>query len=119
MTDKIIHLKIRDAQQVVFEGEVDRLSSFNEVGPFDIYPMHANFISIISKNISLYKDKKVIKEIEFEKAVMKVKRDFVKIFLGIETLDLENNIRNNEKQNPNVNSNQSPSSQNKTYPAGN
>jgi F0F1-type ATP synthase epsilon subunit len=86
--DKQINIKIRDAQKVIFEGKVDRISSFNEVGPFDIYPMHANFISILSKGLTLYLDGKSIKDIEFEKAVMKVKKDSVKVFLGIEAINL-------------------------------
>lgn len=106
MADKIIRIKIRDAQQIIFEGNVDRISSFNEVGPFDIYPMHANFISIIRKRINLYEGKKVIKEIDFEKAVMKVKKDTVKIFLGIETIDIEGEDTKDEKNNPSVNENQ-------------
>jgi F0F1-type ATP synthase epsilon subunit len=93
--DKYLNTKVRDAQKVIFEGQVDRISSFNEVGPFDIYPMHANFISIIQKGLTLYKDGKVVKEVEFEKAVMKVKKDTAKIFLGIETFDLQDEINQN------------------------
>ena len=77
---------------IAFEGEADRITSFNEVGPFDIYPMHANFISIIQKEITVYLDHKILKELKFEKAVMKVKQDSVKIFLGIETLFGEDTI---------------------------
>ncbi len=102
---KLIHLKVRDVQKIIFEGEVERISSYNEIGPFDIYPLHANFISIIRKGLTIYKDGQVIKEISFEKAVMKVKKDVVKVFLGIETLNLDEepnnypNITNKEKPN--------------------
>jgi F0F1-type ATP synthase epsilon subunit len=89
MAKKYLNVRVRDAQNVIFEGEVDRISSYNEVGPFDIYPMHANFISIIRKQLSLYKDKEKVKEIDVEKAVMKVKKDSAKVFLGIETIDFE------------------------------
>ncbi len=87
--NNLINIKVRDAQGIIFEGEVDRISSYNEVGPFDIYPMHANFISIIRKGLTLYKNKQIIKDIELEKAVMKVKKDIVKVFLGIETINLD------------------------------
>lgn len=86
---KYIKIIIRDIQKKIFEGEVNRISSYNEIGPFDIYPMHANFISIINKGLTLYKDGEIVKEIELEKAVMKVKKDIVRVFLGIETIDLE------------------------------
>jgi len=86
---KKIKLTVRDTQNIIFDGEVDRISSFNEVGRFDIYPMHANFISIIRQEISLFQDKKLIKNITIEQAVLKIKQDVAHIFLGIETLLIE------------------------------
>ncbi len=77
---------IRDTENKIFEGDCERISSFNEVGPFDIYPMHANFISILRQELSLYMNQKVIKQLQFEQAVLKVKQDLVHIFLGIEVL---------------------------------
>jgi len=82
----LINLKIRDTDTILFEGIVDRISSFNEVGPFDIYPMHANFISIISKSISIYKYHKLINTFIIDKAVMKNMKDKCIIFIGIESL---------------------------------
>jgi len=90
MSDKkLIKVQVLTTEEIVFEGEVDRITSFNEVGLFDVYPMHANFISIIEKKLHLYHQKKIVKELEFEKAVMKVKQDIVYIFLGIEVLFLD------------------------------
>ncbi|MBI5122404.1 hypothetical protein HZA75_00940 [Candidatus Roizmanbacteria bacterium] len=90
MSDKnLIKVQVLTTEAIVFEGEIDRITSFNEVGLFDVYPMHANFISIIEKKVHLYHQKKIIKELEFEKAVMKVKQDIVYIFLGIEVLFLD------------------------------
>jgi F0F1-type ATP synthase epsilon subunit len=92
MSKTLLKLKVRDTQDIVFEGEVDRITSYNELGPFDIYPMHANFISIIRKQIDLYQNHKKIKEIKIEQAVMKVKKDVVSIFLGIEALTLDEKL---------------------------
>ena len=86
---KTIKVIIRDTENIIFDGEADRVSSYNEVGRFDIYPTHANFISIINQEVSLYKNNKKIKELKIEQAVMKVKQDFVHIFLGIETLFID------------------------------
>ncbi len=80
---------VRDTENIIFEGDVERISSFNEVGPFDIYPMHANFISIIRKELILYHNKEKVKELQIEQAVMKVKKDIVSIFLGIEILTID------------------------------
>lgn len=100
MSDKkLLKAKVRDTENILFEGETDRISSFNEVGPFDIYPMHANFISIINNKLTLYNKKKIIKELSFEQAVMKVKKDEAHIYLGIEVFLIENNENENEKNN--------------------
>lgn len=86
---KTFKVKIRDTEKILFEGEVERISSFNEVGPFDIYPMHANFISILRQELTLYNKNEKVKELKFEQAVLKVKQDVAKIFLGIEVLFIE------------------------------
>lgn len=86
---KLIDVKVLTTEEIVFEGQVDRISSFNEVGTFDVYPMHANFISIIGKQLTLYHKHQKIKKIPFEQAVMKVKKDIVYIFLGMEVLLLD------------------------------
>jgi F0F1-type ATP synthase epsilon subunit len=49
-----IKLTVRDAENIIFQGEVDRISSFNEVGRFDVYPKHANFISIKRQQLTVY-----------------------------------------------------------------
>jgi hypothetical protein len=96
MSQKLLQIKIRDTTSILYEGSVDRLSSFNEVGPFDVYPTHANFISIIRKELTLYLQKKKVKELPLEQAVMKVKKDSIHIFLGIETFSIaEDGEKNN------------------------
>lgn len=87
MSDKtLIKVTIRNTEDLLFDGEVERITSYNEVGKFDVFPMHANFISIIEKQITLYHKKEIIKEIKLDRAVMKVKQDLVSIYLGIESL---------------------------------
>lgn len=86
---KLIKTVVRDTENVLYEGYVERITSFNEIGQFDVYPMHANFISILTKQVTLYHNKEKVKELEIEKAVMKVKQDVVQIFLGIEAFALD------------------------------
>jgi len=86
---KTFKVKIRDTETILYEGDVDRISSFNEVGPFDIYPMHANFISLLRQEVVLYANHLKVKELKFEQAVLKVKQDSAQIFLGIEVLFLD------------------------------
>lgn len=86
---KPITVRIQDAETVLFEGEVDRISSYNEVGRFDVFPMHANFISIIQQELVLFKGHEKVKEIKIQQAILKIKQDNAKIFLGIESLTLD------------------------------
>lgn len=97
---KPITLHVRDAENILFEGEVDRISSFNEVGRFDIFPMHANFISIIKQTLVLCNKHQVLKEIKVEQAIMKVKQDIATIYIGIEALviDDENSQEKTDKE---------------------
>ena len=90
MSDKkLIAIVVQDTENTLFEGQVDRITSFNEVGRFDVYPMHANFISILNQKITLYNNHQIVKEMNIEQAIMKVKQDKVTIFLGIESLMLD------------------------------
>lgn len=90
MSDKkLIKVVIRDTENILFDGEVDRITSFNEIGRFDVYQMHANFISILTQKLTLYNKHEIVKEINIEQAIMKVKQDSVNIFLGLETLMLD------------------------------
>lgn len=85
----VMNVKVRDSQNVYFEGSVDRITSFNELGKFDVFPGHANFISILLKQVSLYLKNKKVKEIPIDQAILKVKNDKITIFLGIEALLLD------------------------------
>jgi len=97
---KILNVRVRDTQHVLFEGEADRVNSFNEMGPFDVYPMHANFISIIKNKLTIYNQHQKIKELTFEQAVMKVKKDIVHIYLGMEVFAIDENDSVNNPQTP-------------------
>jgi hypothetical protein len=98
---KLIKITIQNTDTILFEGTADRITSFNEMGRFDVYPMHANFISILRKELALYQKNQKFKEFNFEQAVMKVKKDVVDIYLGIEVLLIEElNDPSSSPQNP-------------------
>lgn len=93
-----INITVRDAESIIFEGEVDRISSFNEVGRFDIYPKHANFISIIRQELTLYNHHKIVKDLKIEQAVLKIKNNTASIFLGIDTIMVEGSTKSAKNQ---------------------
>ena len=65
-----------------FQGKVKAVSSKNSLGNFDILPSHANFISLIFGTLTLHFPKEKI-TYQFERGVLEVSEDKVRIFLGI------------------------------------
>jgi len=82
-TGLILRVTVRDRAGALFEGEAEVVSSHNDKGPFDILPLHTNFISIIHKGVTLYLKDKIVKDLSFETGVLKVAENKVEIYLGI------------------------------------
>ena len=80
-----IVLYIRNPESLIFKGIVDSISSFNEKGPFDILPVHENFITIIKgKVVSVANGKS--QDFLLDLGIMKVTGNVVHVFLGTESL---------------------------------
>lgn len=80
---KKLFLKIITRQGVVFDGEVESLSSKNAQGAFDVLKQHAQFISIIKEKIIIRLGGGKVQEVPIDNAVMRVKGELVQVFLGI------------------------------------
>lgn len=76
-----IHLVIRQRQHIVFENDVTAVSSVNQKGPFDILALHADFISIIEKYVTIHHLNGQKERIPIEKALMHVEDEHVNIYL--------------------------------------
>jgi len=86
MSDKF-HLKVASREGVVFDGEVESITSYNEKGKFDVLAQHANFISLIKKSLSVtVSGEGVNKELTFDTALIRVRENNVEVYLGIEGL---------------------------------
>lgn len=79
----ILNVLVRDRQGLIFEGEAESVSSFNDQGLFDVLPLHTNFISLISKEITLRVPGAPEKHLPVEKGVLKVRENKVEVYLGI------------------------------------
>lgn len=82
-TNEKLLIVIRDRNKLLFQGEIKAVSSFNDKGPFDILPQHANFISIIKKHLVIHLRTKEKKRIELESGILKVRDNNVEVYLGI------------------------------------
>lgn len=79
-----IHVRISKATETVWEGEAHSLSSVNSAGPFDILPMHANFISLVTdKPIRIVEKSGHEFEYACKQAVVYVTNNVAKIYADI------------------------------------
>jgi F-type H+-transporting ATPase subunit epsilon len=85
MSDSL-SITIINAEQTLYEGPARALSSTNEEGPFDVLPMHSNFISIIKDFLIIHHEKGDKKELKIEGGVLRAFENRIQVFLGIETL---------------------------------
>lgn len=78
--DILWHSYTRDPD---FHGKAYSVTAENNLGPFDILPLHANLISLIQKRILVKtKDGRKV-NYQFRNGVMEVSGNVVKVFLGI------------------------------------
>lgn len=85
MLDKL-QVTVRSRMGLVFEGELEAVTSYNMVGEFDVLPQHANFISMIRKKLILHKSAGKQDEMNIDKGVLMVNRNKVQVFIGVGTL---------------------------------
>ena len=64
-----------------YEIKATAISSENKTGKFDILPGHANFICVIYNNLVLYTPEKKKRIYAFEKGIVQVSENNVKLFL--------------------------------------
>ena len=76
---------IYDPQGTVFSGSVYAISTHNEMGPLSLLSGHANFITLISQNLTLYQEptKTVPTTVPITTGVMRVFDNVVQIYLGL------------------------------------
>ncbi len=74
-------LVVRTNEKVLFEGEVEAVSSNNDVGVFDILPKHIQFVTLVKDRVVAHK-KNDDKEIILETGILKVKNDVVEVYVG-------------------------------------
>ena len=84
MNDKF-HLKVVSREGVIYEADIDSITSYNEVGKFDVLARHANFISLISKGLIIRQEpRSPLKKIDFDHALLRVRENKVEVFIGVE-----------------------------------
>ena len=80
-----LHILVRNRERIFFDGPAKAVTSYNAKGKFDILEEHVNFISIISKGVTIYKEDNSVQEFKITTGVLKVSRNAIEVFLGILT----------------------------------
>jgi F0F1-type ATP synthase epsilon subunit len=84
--DTTMHVRISRATEVVWEGEARSLSSKNTQGPFDVLPLHENFITLIKKEpIIVHEATGKTETYQFDQSVVYVTNNQVKIYADFTT----------------------------------
>ena len=78
-----LQVRINSPEKLLWEGEAEWVSSVNVRGPFDILPLHANFISIIHDKSIKIKTDAGIKEYSFANSVIYANKNRVLIYTNI------------------------------------
>jgi F0F1-type ATP synthase epsilon subunit len=76
-------LTVKDRNSVIFSGDVLSITSYNDAGKFDVLSKHANFISLIKKDIEIRLKTGETKVFEIGNGILKVQDNLVNIYLGI------------------------------------
>jgi F0F1-type ATP synthase epsilon subunit len=79
----LIHVRINSPQKIIWEGDAEWVSSENSQGPFDILPMHANFVSIIENKDIKVKTANGVETYTFPRSVIYAHSNQVKIFTNL------------------------------------
>lgn len=84
MSETTFHLSIRSREGKVYEADVVSLTSYNEQGKFDILAQHANFISLVTRELTIREAGGTDKTINIDNALLRAREGRVEVFIGVE-----------------------------------
>ena len=76
-------LVVKTRDETLFEGEIESVTSVNEVGKFDVLSRHANFISLVGEVLEVKTSTGGVNRIDVNNGVLRVLGDRVEVYLGI------------------------------------
>jgi len=80
-TEPTTHVRITQATDLLWEGDAFSVSSKNVDGPFDVLPLHANFVTLLTDvPITVHQFDGTKKTYTFKQSVMHVEDNVVKIY---------------------------------------
>ncbi len=86
-----LEVYVGSPEKTLFEGLAKAVSSFNEIGPFDVLGRHENFISTIKNSLRVTLANGEKREYKIGEGIMRVNNNIVQVFLGIDYLKRSEN----------------------------
>ena len=83
MAEQSIAVKVYAPFKVYFEGEALSVSAVNASGPFDVLPMHHNFLCMLVPCMLTIQSKNGPQTIKINRALMHVKANRVVVFMDV------------------------------------
>lgn len=83
MASQKLSVKVTTSEEILWQGDADSVSSVNSQGPFDILPMHANFISTIEQKPIVVRIGREKKEFNFSYSVIYAHSNHVQIYTNL------------------------------------
>lgn len=80
-SDLTFKLVIRNRQDIVFEGDVNSITSVNGRGKFDVLAQHANFISLIERYVIIRQNGKADQTMKITNGIMHVEENLTHVYL--------------------------------------
>lgn len=83
--DKNLELDVivMSSTKTFFLGKARSVSSKNKVGPFDVLPMHENFISMLRDRVTIVDVSGQKQIIPCDHGILEVSENRVRVFIGI------------------------------------
>ncbi len=80
---KQLSLKVAERDKILFRGPIVSLTSYNDKGKFDVLPLHANFISLVNKQLEVRLPNGEEKIIPIKDGVLRVEDNDISVYLGV------------------------------------
>ena len=80
--NSLLSIVVREREKLLFQGQALAITAVNEAGPFDVLPLHTNFISVVKDSLTIIKEDGSKLEIPLARGILKVQRNMVEVYLG-------------------------------------
>lgn len=86
------YLLVRDAETIFFDGEARSVNSVNQMGKFDVLPLHEQFITLIKDTLTIRDSEGKESSFPVAQGILKTEENKVYVFLGVKNKGEDNTL---------------------------